>query len=98
MLSICGWLLQTSNESEFVSSDDEEFEQNSKWSKALKDLAPRLGFGFKIVPDILRFWIGSLPVAATVLKFYANFNDEQIVQTVKYLFGFVENGVWEENK
>lgn len=98
MLSICGWLLQTSNENEFVRSDDEEFEQNSKWSKALKDVAPRLEFGFKIVPDILRFWIGSLPVAATVLKFYANFNDEQIVQTVKYLFGFVENGVWEENK
>ncbi len=98
MLSICGWLLQTSNENGVVRSDDEEFEQNSKWSKALKDVVPRLGFGFKIVPDILRFWIGSLPVAATVLKFYANFNDEQIVQTVKYLFGFVENGVWEENK
>lgn len=98
MLSICGWLLQTSNENEFVHNDDEEFEQNSKWSKALKEVVPRLGFGFDIEPDILRFWVGSLPVAATVLKFYANFNDEQIVQTVKYLFGFVENGVWEENR
>ncbi len=99
MLSICGWLLQTSNREAFTHSDDDEnFEQNSRWAKYLKDVVSRLGFGFKIVPDILRFWIGSLPVAASSLKFYANFNEEQIVQTVKYLFGFVENGVLEEKK
>ncbi len=98
MLSICGWLLQTSNKDAFICSDDERIARNSKWTKYLKEVVPRLGFGFKIVPDILRFWVGSLPVAASSLKFYANFNDEQIVQAVKYLFGFVENGALEEKK
>lgn len=91
LLSICGWLLQTSTEDSFSEEDDKP-EINSFWAKKIGGLMEKIDLGFKTEPDVLKFWIGILPVAVTILKSQNDFDDEKIVKAVKYIFSFVQNG------
>lgn len=97
LLTICGWLLQTSTEEPF---DDkpENSGTNSVWDKVLESFSKRVDLGFEFKGEVLRFWLGILPVAITVLKWQNNFDDEKIVEAVKYIFGFVQNGISAEKK
>lgn len=91
LLSICSWLMQSSAEEPF-NKEHEEPGIDVIWNKHLMDFSKVIDLGFDLDPDFLRFWIGILPVAATILKTQNGFNDDQIVETVKYVFHFVENG------
>lgn len=94
LLSICGWLIQTSTETSLEEEKGKEKpEWNSRWEKTLGDFAKRIDLGFELVPETMQFWIGILPVAVTVLKSQNDFDDEKIIKTVKYIFGFVQNGI-----
>lgn len=97
LLTMCGWLLQTSTEN-FFSDKDELSALNPVWTKKIESFVSRIGIGFEKEPQILRYWIGILPVAVTILKSQNGFDDEKIIRAVKYIFGFVENGIDIEKK
>lgn len=94
LLSICGWLIQTSTENSLEEEKDKDKpDVNSRWEEKLGGFAEKIDLGFKMVPEAVKFWIGILPVAVTVLKTQDDFDDEKIIRTVKYIFGFVQNGI-----
>lgn len=97
LLSICGWLMQTSTDEPFNKNHDKQNE-NPVWDKCLEKFIKNIDFGFDLNSEILRAWIGVLPVAITVLKSQNGFSDEKIMKAVKYIFNFVENGISAEKK
>lgn len=92
VISICGWLIQTSTENS-IEENKEKPEVNSHWEKTLGEFTQRLDLGFKMIPDVVKLWLGILPVAVTVLKSQNNFDNKKIIEAVKYIFGFVQNGI-----
>lgn len=92
ILTICGWLIQTSADDQ-ARSRDEDPDSNPLWDKHLEKILGRIDLGFEISSSIIRFWIGILPVAISILKLQNGFTDEKIIKAVKYIFGFVEDGI-----
>lgn len=97
LLSICGWLMQTSTDEPFGKNHDKQNE-NLVWDNCLEKFAKNVDLGFELNPEVLRIWTGILPVAITVLKSQNGFSDEKIIEAVKYVFGFVENGILSDKK
>lgn len=99
LLSICGWLIQTSTENSLEEEKDKDKpDLNSRWEEKLGEFSQKIDLGFEMIPETMQFWIGILPVAVTVLKSQNEFDDEKIIKTVKYIFDFVQNGIPIEKK
>lgn len=99
LLSICDWLIQTSTEDPYREEKDNDDDcENSVWDKRLGEIVGRIDLGFEIPPEAARFWTGILPVAICVLKIQDDFENAQIIEAVKYIFNFVENGISVERK
>lgn len=92
ILTIFGWLIQTSADDQVMNSNEDP-DLNSLWDRHLGKVTGKIDLGFEMTPSVVRFWIGILPVAILILKLQNGFTDEKIIKAVKYIFGFVENGI-----
>lgn len=91
ILLICGWLLQSGTEPPFDKEEDCD-EANNQWEARLKDAVAEIDIGIKLLPKYITFWTGLLPVVLVVLREKHDFDENETVEALRYMFNFVLYG------
>lgn len=91
ILPICGWLLQSGTEPPFDKEEDCD-EANNQWEARLKDAVAEIDIGIKLLPKYITFWTGLLPVVLVVLREKHDFDENETVEALRYMFNFVLYG------
>jgi AcrR family transcriptional regulator len=95
VIPICGWLLQTGTSQSFFETERDEI--GNIWEKKLPHPLTEIDLGFPVMPELLSFWAGVLPVVLVIMKVKHNMSEQEIGEAFKYTFEFVTSGVTECN-
>lgn len=92
VLPICGWLLQNTTDDLFKGEPG----ANNIWEKKMPRPLPNIDLGFPIMPEVISFWYGTLPVALIVLGEKKSLSREKMLSVLDRMFDFVQNGLKSE--
>mgnify|MGYP002856507094 CR=1 FL=1 len=89
ILPICGWLMQNSTNNPF----GEETEINNVWEKRMTRPLQNIDLGFPVMPEILTFWTGLIPVTMISIGEKHNLGAEEMLSALDAMFEFIQYGL-----